>query len=328
MAYLLDVSQWESGIYQLEEDDPVQGGPGAIDNVQSQQLANRTRYLKDLFEAINFASFQTSDPTLTAIAALVTAADKLIYATGQDTFALTTLSVFARTLIDDVDASTARTTLGAAPLASPTFTGTPAAPTAAPGTNTTQVSTTAFVQAALAALVASSPAALDTLNELASALGNDANFATTITNALALKAPLNSPALVTPQLGTPASGNLVNCNLAGVSIGYRNIPQNAQSTNYTAVLADGGSHLLHPTGDAAARTFTIPANASVAYPLGTAITFANGNAVPDLIISINADVMRMAKTGLTGSRTLAANGMATALKITATEWLISGAGLS
>jgi len=72
--------------------------------------------------------------------------------------------------------------------ASPAMTGTPTAPTAAAGTNSTQISTTAFVQAAIAALVASSPAALDTLNELAVALGNDPNFATTMTNALAGKA--------------------------------------------------------------------------------------------------------------------------------------------
>ena len=74
-----------------------------------------------------------------------------------------------------------------APKASPTFTGTPKAPTAAAGNNSTQLANTAFVQAAIAALVASSPAALDTLNELAEALGNDPNFATTMTNALAGK---------------------------------------------------------------------------------------------------------------------------------------------
>ncbi|MFP8445733.1 phage tail protein [Citrobacter braakii] len=74
-----------------------------------------------------------------------------------------------------------------APKASPTFTGTPKAPTAAAGNNSTQLANTAFVQAAIAALVASSPAALDTLNELAAALGNDPNFATTMTNALAGK---------------------------------------------------------------------------------------------------------------------------------------------
>lgn len=74
-----------------------------------------------------------------------------------------------------------------APKASPTLIGTPKAPTAAAGNNTTQLATTAFVQAAIAALVNSSPGALDTLNELAAALGNDPNFATTMTNALAGK---------------------------------------------------------------------------------------------------------------------------------------------
>lgn len=75
------------------------------------------------------------------------------------------------------------------------------APTPAAGDNSAKVANTAFVQAAIAALVASSPAALDTLNELAAALGNDANFAATVTNALALKAPLASPALT----GTPTA---------------------------------------------------------------------------------------------------------------------------
>lgn len=79
-----------------------------------------------------------------------------------------------------------------APKASPALTGTPTAPTAAPGTNTTQLSTTAFVQAAVAALIASAPGALDTLDELAAALGDDANFAATMTTALAGKQPLDA----------------------------------------------------------------------------------------------------------------------------------------
>lgn len=74
-----------------------------------------------------------------------------------------------------------------APLASPAFTGTPTAPTAVAGTNTTQLANTAFVQAAIAALIDASPGALDTLNELAAALGDDPNFATTVTNGLAEK---------------------------------------------------------------------------------------------------------------------------------------------
>ena len=77
-----------------------------------------------------------------------------------------------------------------APLASPALTGTPTAPTATAGTSTTQVATTAFVGTAVSNLVASAPAALDTLNELATALGNDASFSTTVTNSIATKLPL------------------------------------------------------------------------------------------------------------------------------------------
>lgn len=79
-----------------------------------------------------------------------------------------------------------------APLADPTFTGVPAAPTAAGGTNTTQIATTAFVQAAIAALIAAAPGALDTLNELAAALGDDPDFAATVTSSLASKLDANS----------------------------------------------------------------------------------------------------------------------------------------
>lgn len=81
------------------------------------------------------------------------------------------------------------------------FVGVPTAPTADATTNTTQLATTEFVQAVVALLVDSSPAALNTLNELAAALGNDANFATTMTNALALKAALASPNFT----GTPTA---------------------------------------------------------------------------------------------------------------------------
>ncbi|MGT7478395.1 gp53-like domain-containing protein [Escherichia coli] len=79
-----------------------------------------------------------------------------------------------------------------APLNSPALTGTPTTPTAPQGTNSTQIASTAFVMAAIAALVDSSPDALNTLNELAAALGNDPNFATTMLNALAGKQPLDN----------------------------------------------------------------------------------------------------------------------------------------
>lgn len=108
----------------------------------------------------------------------------------------------------------------------------------------------------------------------------------------------------------------------------KQIEQNSQSGAYTMVLADAGKHILHPSADTTARIFTIPANSSVAYPIGTAITVVNQNAAGVVTIAITSDTMRLAGAGTTGSRTLAANGIATALKITSTEWIISGTGLS
>jgi hypothetical protein len=145
-----------------------------------------------------------------------------------------------------------------APLASPTFTGTPAAPTATAGTNTTQLATTAFV---------------------------------------------------TSAVGTPGT-----------------VPENSQSVNYTTVLADAGKFIYHPATDNNARTFTIAANASVAYAIGTVISFVN--MINTLTIAITTDTMTLAGTGTTGSRTLAANGVCTAMKIGTTAWIISGTGLT
>ncbi|MFS3547404.1 phage tail protein [Escherichia coli] len=101
-----------------------------------------------------------------------------------------------------------------APKASPTFTGTPKAPTPAAGDNTTQVATTAFVQAALTALINGAPATLDTLKEIAAAINNDPNFSTTINNALALKAPLLSPALTGTPTAPTAAQSVNNTQIA------------------------------------------------------------------------------------------------------------------
>jgi hypothetical protein len=93
-----------------------------------------------------------------------------------------------------------------APIDSPALTGTPTAPTAAAATNTTQIATTAFVRTEVSNLVDAAPATLDTLNELAAALGDDANFSTTVTNSLALKAPLASPTFTgTVTVPTPVN---------------------------------------------------------------------------------------------------------------------------
>jgi hypothetical protein len=136
-----------------------------------------------------------------------------------------------------------------------------------------------------------------------------------------------SPTLVTPVLGTPTSGTLSNCTVDGTNpVGFLNIPQNAQAGSYTLVLADSGKHLFHALGDGAA-TYTIPANSSVAYPIGTAVTFVNMSAT-SISIAITTDTMYLAKDGTTGTRTLAQYGSATALKLTSTTWLISGSALT
>lgn len=151
----LDVGgNWIAGIYQLEESDVVLGGADGIDNLQAKQLLARVNYLKAELVGLG-------------------------------------VSAFIRTLLDDIDAATARATLGAV--------------------------TQADIDTAIANLVAASPAALDTLNELAAALGNDANFAATVTNALALKAPLASPALTGAPTAPTAAPGTNNTQLANTA---------------------------------------------------------------------------------------------------------------
>jgi len=139
---------------------------------------------------------------------------------------------------------------------------------------------------------------------------------------------LTNKTLTSPVLGTPTSGTLSNCTVDGTdAVGFRNVPFNSQSAAYTAVLADSGKVIFHPSTDANARTFTIPANSSVAYAIGTAITFINmtSNVVT---IAITTDTMYLSSAGTTGSRSLAQYGSATAIKMTSTTWLISGSGLT
>lgn len=108
------------------------------------------------------------------------------------------------------------------------LTGTPTAPTASSGTNTTQIATTAFVQTAIGNVIDGAPGALDTLNELAAALGDDANYASTITNALALKAPLASPTF-TGTVTTPLSSGIVKSSAGGVLSAASTIDQSEVS---------------------------------------------------------------------------------------------------
>jgi hypothetical protein len=121
------------------------------------------------------------------------------------------------------------------------------------------------------------------------------------------------------QVAVIAQGDGLDVDAAG----FRGLPVNSQSGNYPAVAADSCRILLHPNGAGAGDTFTIPANASVAYEVGTALTFINRDSNA-LTIAITSDTLIREGTTTTGSRTLAQNGMATAVKVEATVWLISG----
>ena len=171
----------------------------ALAAVQADVDANETA--SDAAEAAlstRIATLEADPTTATALAAVQadvdaneTASDSAEAALSTRLDALeadaTTATAVAAVQADvDQNESDADTAIALkADIASPTFTGTPAAPTASVGTNTTQLATTAFVEAAVAALIDSAPGAINTLNELAAALGDDANFSTTITNSIA-----------------------------------------------------------------------------------------------------------------------------------------------
>ena len=112
---------------------------------------------------------------------------------------------------------------------------------------------------------------------------------------------------------------------AANGVGYMGMPQNSQSgSTYAVAIGDAGKHLYFTS---ATVTATIPANSATAFPIGTTIAFVASSATT-LTIAITTDTMYLAGTGTTGSRTLAAYGMATAVKVAATTWFISGIGLT
>ncbi|EFC3987319.1 TPA: phage tail protein [Escherichia coli] len=134
-----------------------------------------------------------------------------------------------------------------APLSSPALTGTPTAPTAAQSVNNTQIATTAFVKSAIAAMVGSAPAALDTLNELAAALGNDPNFSTTVLNALAGKQPLDNT--LTNLSGKDVAGLLAYLGLGeaakrNVGTGENQIPSMSEWTSGTGWNRDPSGRII------------------------------------------------------------------------------------
>jgi hypothetical protein len=152
----------------------------------------------------------------------------------------------------------------------------------------------------------------------AAATGNVTIGNTTIT----LGGTTSSLGNVTLNNCTAGNATSDSANVAG----FIGLPQNSQNGAYNVVIGDAGKHIFHPVGQAAA-TYTIPANSNVAFTVGTAITFINmsANAVT---IAVTTDTMYLGSSGTTGNRTLAQYGVATAVKITSTNWIISGTALT
>jgi hypothetical protein len=145
---------------------------------------------------------------------------------------------------------------------------------------------------------------------------------------------VNSTGLWTANIGisaasfTGAAAAATTASTAA-SLGYLGLPQSATATTATLAIGDAGKHIYVNTSG---QTMTIPAAASVAYPIGTTITFIAGPSASTVTIAITTDTLYLVGTGTTGSRTLAAHGMATAVKVSGTSssgvWYINGSGLT
>ena len=172
------------------------------------------------------------------------------------------------------DGSTSWTSLAYATVApvSPAFTGTPTAPTASVGTNTTQIATTAYVRGEVSALVNSAPSTLDTLNELATALGNDASFSTTVTNSLAAKAPSASPTFTgTTSIAQILESVTVSATAATGTINY-DLLTNGAVTYYTT--NSSGNWTLNVRGNSST---TLNSVMSIGQSLTIAFLVTNGS---------------------------------------------------
>ena len=212
-----------------------------------------------------------------------------------------------------------------APLASPALTGVPTAPTASVATNTTQIATTAFVRGEVAALVNSAGSTLDTLGEIATALGNDANLSTTLTNSIATKAPLASPTF-TGTVTLPAGGIVFTDGTQskeGVpsrTVIYGATNSNALTASATLSTLAYRDSLLE-VNSASAVTLSIPTNTAAAFPIGTTIDILQTGAGQVTIAPVDGTVTVNATPGLKLRATWSS---CTLLKRGTNTWVVYG----
>lgn len=184
-----------------------------------------------------------------------------------------------------------------APLASPAMTGTPTAPTAVLGTNTTQLATAAFVQAAVAALVNAAPGALDTLKELADAIGDDANYAATITAALAGKQPFDSDLTAIAALATTTYGRalLTLANAAALRTAVAYTPPQDVSVSYTA---NGDAYYVAPEAMTLAASPAVGGTGTLAYTKALAADTTSFSAASLPVTLAAGDVLKITVSGI------------------------------
>ena len=207
-----------------------------------------------------------------------------------------------------------------APLASPALTGTPTAPLATTGTNTTQVATTSFVQQELAVLTTGAPAALNTLDELAAALGDDANYAATITTALGTKAPLASPTF-TGTVTVAASG-VAFTDGTQTSEGVPSRTPIIQKTAAYTLSALTERDSLIEVSSASGVTISIPTDATLNYPIGTSIDILQTGAGQVTIAAVTPGTTTVNSTPGLKLRTTWSS--ATLFKRAANTWVVYG----
>jgi hypothetical protein len=205
-------------------------------------------------------------------------------------------------------------------LTSPALTGTPTAPLAATGTNTTQIATTSFVQQELNTLTTGAPAAMNTLDELAAALGDDANYAATITTALSAKAPLASPTFTGTV--TVAAAGVAFTDGTQTKAGVPSLTTIGTEISAAYNLSTGGLALrdqLIPI--AGTRAITIPTNATTAFPIGTSIDFYQASGTGANFVAADGTVTILRTPGLTLRTTYSS---ATLTKVATNTWLLAG----
>ena len=241
-----------------------------------------------------------------------------------------------------------------APIASPALTGVPTAPTAAVATNTTQIATTAYVRGEVAALVNSAGATLDTLGEIATALGNDPNLSATLTTSIGLKAPIASPTFtgtVTIPSGASISGfaplasptftgtntvaaltasGLITASASGVA--FTDGTQTLEGTpSRTPIIQKTASYTLSAlterdslieVSSATGVTVSIPVDATLNYPIGTSIDILQTGAGQVTIAAVTPGTTTVNSTPGLKLRTTWSS--ATLFKRAANTWVVYG----